>query len=91
MARKTTDYCDAPGCEVAAPVDNTAGSGIGWLRREVKDTIKLQLQVGVQEFSGSVVYRLCPKHVKQADELMAPPTHPEVLEFLQQKEKDDHG
>lgn len=92
MAREITVRCDMPGCSETTIQDTRAGALLGWMRREIKDSVKLELQIGVQEFSARHdAQYFCPEHVGAASEIESPPTHPEVLEFIEQKERDDHG
>jgi hypothetical protein len=65
-----------------------AGSLIGWLRREVKDVVKQQLPAGVQEFDARVVLHVCPECLACAGELTPVGTHPDVLAFVEQAERD---
>lgn len=83
MAKMTTVSCDVKGCKNHATLTDRADILQGWLRRRVNDAVKKTLVAGVRDFDASTDFYYCPEHVEKAAH---PPIHPEVLEFIHQKE-----
>ena len=88
MGRTTTIQCDMPGCDSSVERKDRADNLAGWILRTVNDVGKKVLAEGVRDLSGHTSQYLCPKHVRDGARLPTP-SHPEVIEFLEQVENFD--
>lgn len=86
MAKNSSVTCDIKGCKNSKELERKAGDLVGWMSRTVIDAYEKNLVTGVQKFTASTTFYLCPDHSEHGERLPSPPTHPEVIQFKHQEE-----